>query len=328
MNLELLDNLDSETWERALATLPDGAELLQSLIWKNIALAEGRNVRQFAWQEQGIIVALAQILETGRAGLKGWYLPRGPICLNPKRAADIWPFILKDLQIRAKTAGVAFIRFEPENWPLPVEAFGQKIKAIQPARSLFLNLSQTDQELLTEMHPKTRYNIRVAEKKGVEIFRGCKGELLLFWRLLQTTTARDHFSGHNLKHYQRLQEQGKPAIELWLARREGKILAAGLFSFYQGRAVYLHGASANEGRQYMAPHLLQWRMIERAREQGCRYYDFYGIDEEKWPGVTRFKKGFGGEERVYPGTFLLVVSRWPYFLYKIWSQLARWLRRF
>ncbi|HQL34917.1 MAG TPA: peptidoglycan bridge formation glycyltransferase FemA/FemB family protein [bacterium] len=321
------DNLADLTWEASLQSLPDGGELLQSGIWRQIALAEKREVKRFSWlQEKGMVAVLAQVLTTNRFGLKSWYLPRGPVWLLSKGAEIAWPLVLADLIQEAKRQGVMSIRFEPENWPLPVVSFGQKITSIQPEKSLFLDLSYSEEELLSQMHPKTRYNIRLAEKKGVEIVSGQSEDLVDFWQLLQTTTARAGFRGHSLAHYRHLLEKGGGAIELYFARLEGKILAAGLFSFYGGRAVYLHGASANNDRQYMAPYLLQWRMIQRAKAKHCRYYDFYGIDEKRWPGVTRFKRGFGGEERVYPGSFLLVISKHKYFIYSLLSKIVKKLR--
>ncbi len=326
MDWELTENLEDKAWDQTLSRLPDGAELLQSGLWRKIALAENRIVRRLAWQKKGVPVVLAQILESSRVGFKFWYLPRGPICLQPDQAEIAWPQVIADLKTQARRAGVIALRFEPENWFLPSDIFGRPLKPVQPAKSLFLDLSKSQEALWAQMHPKTRYNIRLAEKKGVEIYRGCKSELSSFLQLLQATTKRDHFRGHNPAHYQHLLAEGEPAIELWLARREGKIIAGGIFSFYQGRAVYLHGASADAERQYMAPHLLQGQMILRAKEKGCRYYDFYGIDEQKWPGVTRFKRGFGGEERTYPGTFNLTVSRGRYFLYLFLSRLVRIFR--
>jgi lipid II:glycine glycyltransferase (peptidoglycan interpeptide bridge formation enzyme) len=324
MKLELIDNLDSELWEKALGSLPDGAELLQSHIWAQI-IGTTALVHRLAWLQQTELLAVAQILETERLGQKSWYLPRGPLCLNPKNASFLWPLVLADLQERAQQRGVMSLRFEPENWGDFQDFSAEKIKPIQPRRSLFLDLSLGEKDLLARMHTKTRYNIRLAEKKGVIIEQGQGDDILFFWNLLQVTTRRDRFRGHSLAHYRRLLEQGTPVIELWLAKREGKVLAAGLFSFYQVRAVYLHGASADSERQYMAPYLLQWQMIKRAKARACRYYDFYGIDEKKWPGVTRFKRGFGGEERLYPGTFALILKPWAYRFYSLAARLRRFL---
>ncbi len=270
---------------------------------------------------------MAQILESNQAGFKIWYIPRGPICLQTEKAVSFWPEIKSSLVELAKKKEVMIIRLEPENFPHTGLDFGQKIKDIQPSLSLFLNLQLSDEQLFSDMHQKTRYNIRLAEKKEVLITRGGEDDLKSFWELLQATTSRDGFRGHSLDHYRKLLKYSQGTIELWLAKRAEKVLAAGLFSFYEGRAVYLHGASADADRQYMAPHLLQWKMVGRAREKACRYYDFYGVDEKKWPGVTRFKKGFGGEDRYYTGAFILIILNNKYIIFRTMAWfLEKWRR--
>ncbi|MCF7860398.1 aminoacyltransferase [Patescibacteria group bacterium] len=327
MEMKFKDNLEEPVWAKALASLSEGAELLQSFVWGKIVEADGLLCRRFAWEKDEKIIILAQVIESDKFGFKFWYLPRGPVSLTASVGTEPWQQVKKDLIARAKKNNIVSFVFEPENFSLPAESFGHKIKAIQPEKSLFLDLSLSEEELLKAMHHKTRYNIRLAEKKEVKIVPGQVADLKAFWKLLQTTTARDGFRGHSLAHYRHLLTEGAPPLELWLASRENKILAAGIFSFYNGRAVYLHGASANFGREYMAPYLLQWRMIQRAQKKACHYYDFYGIDEKKWPGVTRFKRGFGGEERNYPGTYLIIIRPFIYYLYKILATVKNFLSK-
>jgi lipid II:glycine glycyltransferase (peptidoglycan interpeptide bridge formation enzyme) len=85
----------------------------------------------------------------------------------------------------------------------------------------------------------------------------------------------------------------------------------------------MHGASASKYRNVMAPYLLQWHAIKLAKNLGYKYYDFYGVDEDKWPGVTRFKKGFGGREVNYPGTFDLIFNRRWYSVYRMVRKARR-----
>lgn len=326
MNLELVDNIASEEWEEALSSLSDGGELLQSVFWQRLAEVEHKTCYRWAWRLDGQLVALAQVLETKRAGLKFWYIPRGPVCLSAQSAVTVRPRLLADLRWLATKHGVVALHFEPQGWPSSPEVWGVITKAIQPPQSLFLDLSMGTEALLASMHPKTRYNLRLAEKRGVMVVRGTEDDLPVFMSLMKATTTRDGFRGHSLEHYRQLLLQGSPVVELYLAKREDKVLAAGIFAFYQGRAVYLHGASADADRQYMAPYLLQWRMIQLAIESACRYYDFYGIDEQKWPGVTRFKRGFGGEERLYPGTFLMLIRPLTYYFYRCGASCLNYLR--
>ena len=102
-----------------------------------------------------------------------------------------------------------------------------------------------------------------------------------------------------------------------------KLIAVNIVSFFGDMATYVHGASSSENRNLMAPYALQWETIKIAKTQGHKYYDFYGIDENKWPGVTRFKKGFSGEEANYPGTFDSAFNSIQYSIYKILRKLRR-----
>ena len=172
------------------------------------------------------------------------------------------------------------------------------------------------------MHQKTRYNIRLAEKKGVEVHVGGEKDFEDFWKLMSQTSDRDAFRVHDREYYQKMLAVDHNFIKLFCARYQGKLLAASIVSFFGDTVTYMHGASSNEHREIMAPYALQWQVIKIAQEAGYKYYDFYGINEKKWPGVTRFKLGFGGREIDYPGTFDVALN-WMYRLYKV----ARWIRR-
>jgi lipid II:glycine glycyltransferase (peptidoglycan interpeptide bridge formation enzyme) len=111
------------------------------------------------------------------------------------------------------------------------------------------------------------------------------------------------------------------SAELFLACFKEKIIAANIVIFFGGKATYLHGASNYRYRKLMAPHLLQWSQIKEAKNKGCEIYDFWGIDEEKWPGLTRFKKGFGGEELQYSEGKDFVFSNFWYKTYKILRRI-------
>lgn len=322
----MTNNISDEAWARALAALTEGAEILQSSVWRRISEGAGLKVYRYAWRSQGEIAALAQVIESQKAGFKFWYVPRGPLCLTANNTKKVWDKLIADLKLQAREHKAIALRFEPTGWA--EMKFWDEQAHIQPPQTLFLDLRKTEDELLSEMHQKTRYNIRLAEKRSVVIEKGGEAEIEDFYNLLQKTTARDQFRGHSLAHYRRLLTQSEGAIELWLAKKEGEILAAGIFSFFEGRAVYLHGASDDKGREHMAPYLLQWRMIQKAKKENCFIYDFYGIDEKKWPGVTRFKRGFGGYEKTYPGTFLIVLDSWAYRLFELFSRLNHTLRRF
>ena len=169
-------------------------------------------------------------------------------------------------------------------------------------------------ELLGQMHHKTRYNIGLAEKKEL-IFRESK-DAGAFWKLLQKTVKHDRFSSHPKEYYEKMLElSGELQTTLFLIDHQGKPVAGMLALTYGDTAYYLHGAMDREYRSTMAPYLLHWRAIQHFKERGLLRYDFWGIDANRWPGVTRFKLGFGGKVIEYPGAFDLPTSRFWYLVY-------------
>jgi len=114
-----------------------------------------------------------------------------------------------------------------------------------------------------------------------------------------------------------------PNVKLFAAEYQNKIIAANIVIFHGERATYLHGASDYEYRNFMAPYLLHWEVIKYARDHGFTEYDLWGIDEKKWPGVTRFKRGFGGKEINYIGSYDYVFQPFWYAMYKVRQSLKK-----
>ena len=173
------------------------------------------------------------------------------------------------------------------------------------------------------MHPKTRYNIKLAEKKGINILESGTNHFADFWQLISQTSERDSFRLHGINYYQEMLRLKRDFIKLFLADYKGRLISTGIFSFFGDLVTYLHGGSADTNRNVMAPYLLHWQIIKTAKQQGFKYYDLNGIDEKKWLGVTRFKKGFGGKEINYPGTFDLVFDQGWYNIYRMVRKVRR-----
>jgi len=222
--------------------------------------------------------------------------------------------IFKKIKDIARQENSIFLKIELQD-KIDLEKFRfEKSTDIQPKKTLILDISKSEQELLNQMHYKTRYNIKLAEKKGILIKKD-KSKFEDFWKLMQETTKRDGFRSHPKEYYRKMLEIS--GIELFVAEYQNKIIAANIVVFWGKTAIYLHGASDYKHRNLMTPHLLQWEQIQEAKKRGCAEYDFWGIDEQKWPGVTRFKKGFGGREIIYPGAFDSVFQPIWYSIYKI-----------
>lgn len=299
-----------------------GNEFLVSKEWQEIQLQEGIEAELLGLYDNDKLVAVFNAIKKNLGlSLFYYYLPRGPVFLtdleeNKKKAA------LDFLETEFKKRGSVFLRIEPREKKL-IRGAKTSIN-LQPQKTLMLDLSLSLEDLLNSFHAKTRYNIKLAEKKGVKIKTENTTEAFnSFWSLMTETGKRDAFKIHNQTHYKLLATFNSSFIKLFTAEFEGKVIAAGLFSFYGNKATYLHGASSYSNRQLMAPYLLQWTVIKQAKELSYKYYDFYGIDDKKWPGVTRFKKGFGGFEVDYAGTSDIILNSGKYYFY----QILRFLRR-
>jgi lipid II:glycine glycyltransferase (peptidoglycan interpeptide bridge formation enzyme) len=190
---------------------------------------------------------------------------------------------------------------------------------IQPMRTTVVDLAQNEDALLDKLHHKHRYNINLAERKGVVVEES--RDVGSFWRLLQATAEHDKFRAHPMLYYNKLLNSFSPdrrsplVARLWFAYYGGAPVAGVLMMEHGTTAHYLHGASDREHRALMAPHLLHWDLIRHYKERGFAAYDFWGVDAAKWPGVTRFKLGFGGALVEYPGSFDLVFRRFWRWLY-------------
>ena len=174
---------------------------------------------------------------------------------------------------------------------------------VQPPDTVLLPLDKTEEDLLSAMKPKWRYNIRLAEKKGVTVRAAGAESIDSFYKVFMETASRDRIAVHGKDYYKSLLElpaDGRHVkTTLYIAEHEGDILAGIITLFTDTEAVYLYGASSDKKRNLMPAYLLQWTAIQDAKKFGSKVYDFYGIpptDDEHHPmhGLYRFKTGFGG----------------------------------
>jgi lipid II:glycine glycyltransferase (peptidoglycan interpeptide bridge formation enzyme) len=231
-----------------------------------------------------------------------------------------------------------FIKFEPPLPRLNEHFFVSQLKNadlratrfIQPQDTLYLDLSLPEDKLAEALHPKTRYNIRLAERKGVGVRQdGAVNDFDDFWKLMEMTAKRDTFQHHRRAYYREMYRiLGQTGfLKMFLAEYQGKVIAANLVVLFGDCATYVHGASGDDNREVMAPHLLQWRQIIEAKKSGFKYYDFWGIaptgadEKHPWQGLTRFKSGFSGRQFNYLGAYDLILDTFWYRIYKTVQRL-------
>ncbi len=313
----------------------NNGSFLQSWEWGEFQKSLGRRIWRFK-NDDFLALIIKYDLPFGRSYL---YCPHSPVIEKSKiknQKSKLLEESFKGIKELAKKERVIFLRVDPE-WGIGDEdilkefGFRKSFKEIQPKKTLILDLGQPEERLLAEMHQKTRYNIRVAERHGVKSqianrkSQNFDQNFEIFWKLLGQTAKRDKFRPHSKEYYQKMLEL--PFAELFLAEYKNKTIAANIVVFFGKRVTYLHGASDFEHRSLMAPYLLQWQQILEAKKLGCSEYDFWGIDEKKWPGITRFKKGFGGKEIEYVGAWDFIFDKKLYQVYKSANFLTGILKR-
>jgi lipid II:glycine glycyltransferase (peptidoglycan interpeptide bridge formation enzyme) len=217
------------------------------------------------------------------------------------------------------------------------DGFTPSLQTIQPPRTIVLDLSAGEGNLLQRMKQKTRYNIRLAEKKGVSV--AASTDLDTFYNLIKLTGQRDSFAVHSLAYYQTAYElfYSSGRCELFIARYQGQPLAALMVFIHQKRAWYFYGASSDQYRELMPNYLAQWQAIRWAMEKGCDEYDLWGVPDAEpevleagfqhrsdglW-GVYRFKRGFGGVLKRSAGPWDRVYQPVAYNLYRAWMRIRR-----
>jgi|AntAceMinimDraft_18_1070375.scaffolds.fasta_scaffold00628_8 lipid II:glycine glycyltransferase (peptidoglycan interpeptide bridge formation enzyme) len=327
MQINFLEERNKKEWNQFL--FQNEGSFLQSFEWGEFQKSLAKKVWRIIVKENGKILAEAQIVrETFPLKFKNnFYIPFGPCLskiLSSEQEKKVISAIFIEVQRLAKTENVVFLKIEEFSKFLIPKIFPSKIsqKRIQPQRTLILGLDRTEQEIFKNFSQKVRYNIRLAEKKGVKI-KFDKGYDSIFYSLIKKTSQRDDFQSFGEEHYKKLFvcDSNDFKVQLCSAIYENKIIACYILIIFGETATCLHGASDWDYRMLKAPNLAQWARIKMAKEMGAKRIDFWGIDKKKWPGITAFKKGFGGEELEYPLSKDVIFQ-------KFWYQIYYILRKF
>ena len=286
-------------WNHFLSQHPD-AHLLQTGEWGELKSAFGWKPVRVISGDFGVQILFRKL----PLGFTVGYIPK----------SDPTLLLWQEVDSACKQNRAIFVKLEPDAWgDAQPDTWNLKLETsphnIQPPRTIIVDIRGTEEEILARMKQKTRYNIRLAEKKGVTV--RAWNDIESFHKMMLVTGGRDGFGVHSLEYYKRAYEllQPKGLGEILVAEYEGKPLAA-LFAACNGtRTYYLYGASTDEERNRMPTYLLQWEAMKWARARGCEEYDLWGVPDEDEPtleaqfesrhdglwGVYRFKRGFGGE---------------------------------
>lgn len=328
MDIRLATEDDKGRWDEFVASNAYGS-FMQSWGWGEVQQQFGTNIWRVVARQDGEFRGVALILK--RAMLMGrsyLYIPRGPICV-PGCESDMIDWI-RELAVKERAV---FVRADPLvsecNW---LNEWKKAEHEVQPKDTLVLDLQRSEDELLANMHQKTRYNIHLAERKGVTVrFSQKVADLDSFLDLAREVSTRGEFRYHPEAYYRAMAEAltDNGMLAFAVAEQGGDVLAVHLMVAFGQVMTYVHGASSSDKRDLMGPHLLQWEAIKRAKAQGKSTYDFFGVapadakDDHSWAGLTRFKAGFGGRRESYVGGHDLVLDT---LLYGVFTA-ARRVRR-
>lgn len=270
------------------------------------------------------------------------YSPRGPVC-DP-HDKETFEALVKDAKELAKQYKSFIFRVDPdisnedEEFKKIAKEIGFKIKedvkdfneVIQPRYVFRLDVAgKTEEELLKSFHEKTRYNIRLASRKGVTVREGNRDDLKIFHKIMIETGVRDNFLIRPLEYFEKMYDELAPKyMKVLIAMYEDKPIAAVIPIIYGNKVWYLYGASSNEYRNVMPNYLLQWEQIKLALANNCDIYDFRGVSghvDESHPqyGIYKFKKGFNGDFVEFVGELYMVLNPFMNFMYDKFGMFYR-----
>jgi len=350
-----------DEWNQLISLLPN-AHLLQTWEWGQIKAQVGWKAEPRLWRDAaGHVCAAALILRRElrfggfSAGFNLLYIPRGPL-LDWNDAA-LRTRVLDDLEDYARLKRALFLKMDPEvvvGWNEPgspedvVDLTGSAVQRelaergwrfssdqIQFRNTVLLDLSGSEEDWLARMKQKTRYNLRLAQRKGVTVRQGDEADFPELYRMYAETSVRDGFVIRPQMYYESVwktyMDRGM-ACPL-IAEVDGEAVAAVFVFWFAGRAWYIYGMSRSRHREKMPNYLLQWEAMRLAKEKGCTIYDLWGAPEifnevdSMW-GVYRFKEGLGGKVMRTLGAWDYPVRAGWYMVFtRLLPKALNWMRR-
>jgi len=296
----------SSDWDQLLARWP-WANLLQSRGWGEVQDRSGwRTHRVLVETGAGPLPVTALITRTGIPGVNRLYVPRGPVCAPDD--IDGFNLVLSRLRTLGRNCSAAVLDLELP-WPRAALPQGHPVTRLlptaahQPLATSIVDLRPSPEAIMASFHSKTRYNVRLAERRGVEVREVSLAELS---RCVRATEARQRIHLPADAHLGHVRACLGEAASLLGAVVEGEVVSAVMLARFGSQVVYLYGGSTERHRQAMPNHLLHWRAMMQARKEGCVSYDLWGVPEEDradhpWHGLDQFKRGFGGAMVEYAG---------------------------
>ncbi|MCA9370910.1 MAG: peptidoglycan bridge formation glycyltransferase FemA/FemB family protein [Candidatus Peregrinibacteria bacterium] len=300
---------------------PEG-NFWQSIDRKAYVEAVGKKTRLYVYKYQGKILCGAQVvIDTTKRNVATWEIPRGPV-------GDEKEELLKHIVEDARKEGAMAVFFSPES---SVQMQGYPVRCsermIHCEATRIIDLTQSEDDILKQMKPKGRYNIRLARKHDVHAEES--DDIDGFIAMVKQTAKRDGFTALSPQKYKAFYENLEESflIIAYHPENNAKPISGALGVIWKDEAVYYYGASDHEFRALMAPYRVQWRAMRYCKENGCKTYDLLGIAPENagpthpWHGITEFKEKLGGKLVTYPPEQVIVLKPMTYRLLRLKRKL-------
>lgn len=348
--------IEADQWNKKIAQLP-GAHILQTWEWGTVKSQTGWKAIPLEWNSNAAALVLKRSIPVGglAARLSILYVPRGPVL--DWEDTGLRRQVLDELEGLARKEGAIFIKIDPdivighgipEIFPSQDAITEHEVQKelhqrgwffskeqVQFRNTIWVDVNMSDKDLLARMKQKTRYNLRLAQKKGVHIRQGSLNDLSLLYRMYSETSVRDGFVIRPEHYYQTVWRTfvDREMAEILIAEVEGEPVAGLIFFYFAGKAWYLYGMSRAIHREKMPNYLLQWEAMRRARDLGAKIYDLWGApdifaeSDSMW-NVYRFKEGLGGKVIRTLGAWDYAPQSWLYAIYtRLLPQVLNVLRR-
>lgn len=332
----LISPEERDKFNHFMAWGPKG-HILQSYEWGEVKALTGWEPLRLIVEEGKEIVAGLSILKRKVPGMNKsiFYAPRGPVADISRH--ELLDFLWDEVRELGKKHGAIMLKIDPD---VPIEnqeflAYLEKagfrpaqtaegFDGTQPRFVFRLDITPSLEELFANLHQKTRYNVRLAKRRGVNVYTARnKEDLKVFYQVLLETAQRDKFLVRSYEYFETLWDQlvEKDLAKMFLAEYQGEVIAGTLALIFGDKVWYLYGASSNRHRNVMPNYLLQWTMISWAKENNCTLYDFRGVpgdlrEDNPLYGLYRFKKGFNGDYTQFIGEYDLVLDP---LMYRLWN---------
>jgi lipid II:glycine glycyltransferase (peptidoglycan interpeptide bridge formation enzyme) len=336
-----LDNLTEITWDGFLRTQKEGS-FLQSYQYGKFYQDLGYKIWRLGLTNEDRLVGVGLVVKLTTKLGNFLYLPAGPVLKNWER--DFETILEKLIEIGRAEKG-SFIRLDPrilsdqQEKHLTDKNLVRSANYTQPQCSQILDLTRPLSEIKSNFSESTRYNVGWVARQGVRVeISQNSADIDIFTALLQETSVRHHFRLHAKEGYYKKQFLAlaeKNMAKLFLTKDSNdEVLSAAIVVNFGSTVTYLHAASSSKNPKLRAPYLMQWKIIENAKESGFKNYDFWGVAKDDspndpWAGVSSFKKSFGGEKVCYQKPYDFALNK-GYLLEKFIEQtrpLIKKLRR-